>query len=344
MDSLSVVELARQLVDVDSTTHREAEAGELLASVLGNLRWRVRRQPVDATRFNLVATLADAPPLVTLSTHYDCVPPFFPSRIEGELLYGRGSCDAKGILAAQVVAAERLRARGRTDVALLFVVAEERGSEGALAANADPLPSRFLLNGEPTDNRLAAATRGVVRARITADGRAAHSSHPELGESAIEKLVDAIVALRGVRWPEDARLGRTTYTVGVIDGGVAPNVVPPHASAEVLFRTVGPGEDVWRLLETLRPAVALEGVLHVPPVWMHTVPGFATATFPYTTDVPLLSRWGTPLLYGPGSVLVAHTGQEHVRIADLERAVDDYVRLVEALAASEGGTGREESP
>jgi acetylornithine deacetylase len=327
MDSLNVVDLARRLIDVDSTTHREAEVGALLAGVLVGLGWHVHRQPVDRDRFNVVATLDAGHPVVTFSTHYDCVPPFFPSRVEGDLLYGRGSCDAKGILAAQVIAAERLRAMGRYAIALLFVVAEERGSEGAQAANADPLPSRFLVNGEPTDNRLATATRGVLRTRLTASGRAAHSSHPELGESAIEKLVDAIVALRGIDWPEDPRFGRTTYTVGVIEGGVAPNVVPAHARAEVLFRTVGALEEIRTRLDAIRAVVDVEDVLGIAPVFMHTVGGFETASFPYTTDVPLLSNWGTPLLYGPGSVLVAHTDHEHVRIPDLHLAVDDYVRL-----------------
>lgn len=331
MDSLTVVGLARRLIDVDSTTHREAEAGALLVGLLAGLGWRVRRQRVDDTRFNVIATLGDTPPVVTFSTHYDCVPPFFPSRVDGDRLYGRGSCDAKGILAAQVMAAERLRAMGRTAIALLFVVAEERGSEGAMAANREPLPSRFLVNGEPTDNRLATATRGVLRARLTASGRAAHSSHPELGESAIEKLVDALVALRGIEWPEDPRFGRTTYTVGVIEGGVAPNVVPAHARAEVLFRTVGPLDEVRARLDAVRDLVRVDDVLGIAPVFMHTVPGFETASFPYTTDVPLLPNWGTPLLYGPGSVLAAHTDHEHVRIPDLLRAVDDYVRLAVRL-------------
>jgi acetylornithine deacetylase len=202
-----------------------------------------------------------------------------------------------------------------------------------MAANAQALPSRFLVNGEPTDNRLASATRGVLRVQLTASGRAAHSSYPELGESAIEKLVDAIVGLRSIELPVDAHFGRTTYTVGVIDGGVAPNVVPPRATAEVLFRTVGPLDDLRRQLEPLRGIVGVEDVLGIPPVVMHTVPGFDTAAFPYTTDVPLLSNWGRPLLYGPGSVLVAHTDQEHVNVADLHRAVDDYVRLARVLLA-----------
>jgi acetylornithine deacetylase len=331
VDPLNLVAAARQIIDIDSTTGREGEVGRAIAAWLEGRGWRVTRQPVDASRFNVVATAGNRPPFVTLSTHFDCVPPFFPSRLEGDRLYGRGACDAKGILVAQVAAAERLRAAGRDDVALLFVVGEERGSEGAAAANAAPLPSAFLINGEPTDNRLGLATRGVLRVRLAASGRAAHSSFPELGESAIERLIDALVALRGIDLPEDQHLGRTHYTVGVIDGGVAPNVVPPSASAEVMFRTVGPHEAVRHQLSELSRWVAIEDVLANPPVRLVTVPGFDTAVFPFTTDIQVLTNWGRPLLYGPGSIHVAHTDHEHVRLADLERAVEDYVRLVGSL-------------
>ena len=332
MDPLNLVAETRRLVDVDSTTGAEARLGRLVTELLESRGWRVRHQPVSADRFNVVATLDEGAPLVTLSTHYDCVPPFFPSHVEGGRIHGRGACDAKGILVAQLAAAERLRAQGRRDVALLFVVGEERGSDGAAIANQQPLPSRFLVNGEPTDNRLGLATRGVLRLRLRATGRAAHSSFPELGESAIEKLVDALVALRPIDLPSDELLGRTHYTVGVLQGGVAPNVVPPDASAEVLFRTVGPAEGVRERLAPLKGLVEIEDVLEIGPVRMHAVEGFETAVFPYTTDVPLLTNWGTPLLYGPGSIHVAHTDTEHVRVADLERAVEDYVDIVGKLS------------
>lgn len=331
MDPVNLVAAARQIIDVDSTTGREAEAGAAVARLLAERGWRVRTQPVDAKRFNVIATASDRAPLVTLSTHFDCVPPFFPSRLEGGVLYGRGACDAKGILVAQAAAAERLRDAGRDDVALLFVVGEERGSDGASAANAQPLPSRYLLNGEPTDNRLGLATRGVLRIRLRAAGRAAHSSFPELGESAIDKLVDALVFLRGLDLPTDPVLGVTHYTVGLIEGGVAPNVVSPAASAEVMFRTVGPSEDILERLRGIERWVTVEDVLANRPVRMVAVPGFETAVFPFTTDIQVLTNWGQPLLYGPGSIHVAHTDHEHVRIADLERAVVDYVRIVEEL-------------
>src|SRR5262245_35227585 len=242
--SVDPVSLARTLIDIDSTTGREAEAGRILARELRQLGYQVTEQPVTEGRFNVFARL-DTPPEIVFSTHFDCVPPFFPSREERGMLFGRGSCDAKGILAAQVAAAESLRAAGETRIALLFVVGEERGSDGAKVANASaPDSVRFLINGEPTDNRLGAATRGILRVRLHADGRAAHSSFPELGESAIDKLLDALMVLRGVALPNDPLLGRTHYTVGLIEGGVAPNVVSPHASAELVFRTVRDGAEI----------------------------------------------------------------------------------------------------
>jgi acetylornithine deacetylase len=332
MDSLGLLPLTRTLVDIDSTTGREAACGRWLADYLRGLGYEVTEQSVDRDRFNVIATIGR--PRVVLSTHFDCVPPYFPSRVEGQRLFGRGSCDAKGILAAQVEAAQRLRAEGVDGFGLVFVVGEERGSDGAAAVNGlGDGTCRFLIDGEPTDNRLGLATRGVVRVRLKASGRAAHSSHPELGESAIEKLLDALTSLRRIDLPSDPVLGRTHYTVGLIAGGIAPNVIPPSAEAEVLFRTVGPASEVRGAIAPLGDLVAFEDVLEAPPVRLHVVNGFETAVFPYMTDIPLLHRWGKPLLYGPGSVLVAHTDEEHVEIADLERAVGDYARLVQDLLA-----------
>jgi acetylornithine deacetylase len=325
------VSLTRRLVDIDSTTGREREVATFLAGFLAQLGYQVTEQPVSNGRFNVYARLTE-PPSVVFSTHFDCVPPFFPSREERGLLFGRGACDAKGILAAQVAAAESLRAAGETRIALLFVAGEERGSDGAHVANEQaPSGVRYLINGEPTDNRLGAATRGILRVRLHADGRAAHSSFPELGESAIDKLLDALMVLRGVTLPDDSLLGRTHYTVGLIEGGVAPNVVSPHASAELVFRTVGNGAAVREAIHVVESLVHVEYVLDVPAVRMHTLPGFETAVFPYTTDVPLLTRWGTPLLIGPGSIHVAHTDEEHLAVDDLMAAVHLYESLVRQL-------------
>jgi len=332
MDPLAdPIAFTRALVDIDSTTGREGDAGVWLGRALRALGYTVSEQPVTDGRVNIYAAL-DRPPELVFSTHYDCVPPFYPSRGERGFLFGRGSCDAKGILAAQVAAAERLRASGESRFALLFVVGEERGSDGARVANdCAPGGVRFLINGEPTDNRLGAATRGVLRVKLHATGRAAHSSFPELGESAIDKLLDALMVIRGIELPQDALLGRTHYTVGLIEGGVAPNVVSPHASAELLFRIVGEGAPVRAALAPVDGLVSIETVLDVPAVKMHVVSGFDTAVFPYTTDVPFLTRWGTPLLIGPGSIHVAHTDDEHVSIQELREAVDLYESLARRL-------------
>jgi acetylornithine deacetylase len=336
--ALSVLDLARRLVDIDSTTGREAEACAWLAGTLRERGFRVTEQPVSGGRANIVA-LVDPQPAVVLSTHVDCVPPFFPSRVEGGRLHGRGACDAKGALAAQVTAAERLRESGEGRVGLLFVVGEERGSDGAAAANAISPGPAFLVNGEPTEGKLGLATRGAFRVKVRATGRAAHSSQPERGVSAIDLLIDALVELRGIALPEDPQLGRTFYATGLISGGIAPNVISPSAEAELNFRTVGPGAEVLERLAPLRSKVDFETVLEVPPVRMRTVPGFETAAFAFTTDVPLLDRWGQPLLFGPGSVVDAHTETDHVEIAELEAAVLAYERIARALLHEAPGAG-----
>jgi len=336
MDPLETIAFARALIDIDSTTGREREAGDWLAGVLRQRGYTVEEQPLARGCANILATLDE--PEVVLSTHFDCVPPFFPSEMRDGALFGRGACDAKGILAAQFAAAERLRASGERRVGLLFVVGEERGSDGAALANQQPRGSRYLINGEPTDGLLGVATRGVLRVKLRATGRACHSAAPENGISAIDLLIDALIRLRTLPLPADPVLGSTYYTIGLIDGGVAPNVVSPHASAELLFRIVGDADEVWSAIQPLADTVDISEVLRVPPVRLHTLEGFESAVFPFTTDVPLLGAWGTPLLFGPGSFLVAHTDEEHLRLDELAAAVDTYVRLAETLLGGGQGT------
>jgi len=333
MAGLNLVDLARALIDVDSTTGREAAACVFLASELRSRGFHVTEQSVSDGRFNVLALL-DPAPSVVFSTHVDCVPPFFPSRVADGILHGRGACDAKGALAAQVIAAERLREAGEEKLGLLFVVGEERGSDGALAANELAPGARFLVNGEPTGSRLGLATRGVLRVKLLATGRAAHSSQPERGQSAIDALIDVLVELRRIPLPDDPQLGRTFYSVGLIAGGIAPNVISPSAEAELLFRTVGPGKEVLACLAPLAARVAIEFVLEVPPVRLRTLPGFDVQSFAFTTDIPLLPRWGEPLLYGPGSILDAHTDDDHVRISELEAAADAYTAIAKTLLAT----------
>ncbi len=338
MDSVAtpLVDLARHLIDIDSTSGGEAAVTTWLARCLRERGYEVTEQPVVDDRVNVIATVGASDPELVYSTHIDCVPPFFPSRIEGDTLYGRGACDAKGILAAEIMALDRLRESGETRAGLLVVVGEENGSHGARAANRLSNRCRYLINGEPTDNRLGAAIKGAYRVRLSATGRAVHSAYPELGDSAIEKLLDALVALRDLDLPVDPVLGASTYTVGVLSGGVAPNVVPPVAEADVNFRIVEPAAAVReRLGAALPDSVSIDDVMVVPPVRMTTVPGFETAAFSFTTDIPFLTAWGKPLLVGPGSIHVAHTADEHVKIDELVQAVDLYEKLARDLLAAE---------
>ena len=329
IDLTDVVTVTRALVDIDSTTGREGDVALWVATLLSQAGYEVLEQVVQGSRRNLYAAFGQAD--VVFSTHLDCVPPFFPSKLDGDTLFGRGSCDAKGAAASQIAALEELRREGETRVGLLLVVGEERGSDGAKLAQALASGSKYLINGEPTDNRLGVATRGILRVNLGAGGRAAHSSFPQLGESAIEKLLDALVALRTIELPDHAVMGRTHYTVGMISGGVAPNVIPASAVAEVMFRTVGDLPALRESLKSLERWVKVDEVLEVPPVTMPSVPGFETAAFPYTTDIPFLGKWGTPLLFGPGSINVAHTDEEHVNVAELHKAVDGYMRLARHL-------------
>ncbi len=332
---IDLVAWTRRLVDLDSTTGCEGAVARLVAAWLRELGYRVDEQVVAGDRINVFARLHEAPEVV-LSTHLDCVPPFIPSRLADGRIYGRGTCDAKGIAVAQVAAVERLRASGEARVGLLFVAGEERGSDGARRANEQPPPSvKYLVDGEPTDNRLGTATRGAIRIRLSAAGRAAHSAYPELGESAIEKLLDALQVIRGLRWPEDPLLGRTSCSIGLIQGGVAPNVIAPEASAELMCRTVSDHAAVHAALSAVRHLVDVQTVFEFPPVRLTTVEGFPQAVFAFGTDIPMLSGWGAPLLYGPGSIHVAHTTEEHVEIGALNASVGGYVALARALLAGD---------
>ncbi|MEA2175175.1 MAG: acetylornithine deacetylase, partial [Blastocatellia bacterium] len=301
-------------------------------------------QEVSSGRANIIATTGE-PPRVVLSTHMDTVPPHISSREDEEHIYGRGACDAKGIIAAQIVAAEQLRAAGINEVGLLFTVDEEAGSEGARLANAHPLAAscRYLINGEPTDNQLALGSKGSLRLRIHASGRAAHSAYPEHGDSAIEKLLDALALIRECSWPTDEFFGETTCNIGTIQGGTRANVIPAEAYADLQIRLVTPATRVKEILEqTIKGRAHVEYFSQAEPVRMLSVEGFASCVVRFTTDIPQLTNWGTPLLLGPGSILNAHTNHERVSKRELDEAVELYVRLARTLLArvnDEGGHG-----
>ncbi len=329
MDAIS---LARQLIDIESITGREGAAAEFLAQHLEKLGYAVERMPVAEGRFNVCAAPPRNPsPPLFFSTHVDTVPPFIPSREDDTNIYGRGSCDAKGIIAAQVAAAERLRASG-TECGLLFVVGEERDSLGAAVANQHARGSRFLVNGEPTDNRLALASKGALRVEVTAHGKMAHSAYPELGESAVDKLLDALQALRALELPHNPEIGSSTMNIGIIEGGRATNVIPDFAKAQLLFRQVGPSSVLREQIVTaVGRRAQVDFVLDIPYMRFRTLAGFQTMTASFTTDIPKLTNWGEPLLLGPGSIHVAHTDREFLSKKELAEAIELYVKIAKEL-------------
>ncbi len=338
MKTLDPLDLTRRLVDIESLTYNEGAVGEYLDGFLRERGFTVERTAVpqppqshySGPRFNLYAGTGKRPDVV-LSTHMDTVPPFLPSREDDLYLYGRGTCDAKGIIAAQVAAAERLREAG-VAVALLFVVGEERDSAGAKLANLEAKGSRFLINGEPTDNRLALASKGTLRAEIRAHGKMAHSAYPELGDSAVHKLVHALERLLAVELPMVDGIGPSTLNIGLITGGHAPNVIADSAVAQVLVRLVGPSEQTRQAIEQAVAGLAeVEFTLEIPFIRMRQVEGIETMVAAFTTDIPALTNWGEPLLLGPGSIHVAHTPFEKIAKRELLEAVDLYFDLAQRL-------------
>jgi acetylornithine deacetylase len=329
LSCMDAVTLTRQLIDIESISGNEAAVGNYLYGELCRLGYQTRKIAVEGDRFNVFATWPDhLDPAVVFSTHMDTVPPFIPSSEDEHKIYGRGSCDAKGIIAAQVAAAERLRQQ-KIYVGLLFVVGEERDSLGAKVAN-DHAPSqcRFLVNGEPTENRVALASKGTLRVEVVARGKMAHSAYPELGESAIDKLIAALARLRAMPLPVDPQFGPCTLNIGMIEGGRAPNVIPDYAHADLLYRLVGPSDALRKQIEaTAGNEVEVSFPLELPFLRLRTVDGLPTMMAAFTTDIPKLTKWGEPLLIGPGSIHVAHTEGEFIEKQQLHDAVDLYSKI-----------------
>jgi acetylornithine deacetylase len=337
------IDLTRKLVNIESVSYHEGMAGAFLAEFLTSQRYAVERMAVAQPdlaltpgagadeRFNVYAALPGVTPDVVLSTHMDTVPPFFGCTEDDEFLYGRGTCDAKGIIAAQVAAADRLRDAG-VKVGLLFVVGEERDSAGAKVANQNPRGSRFLINGEPTDNRLALATKGALRVELRAKGRMAHSAYPELGESAIDKLVEALHDVLAMPLPVEPQIGPATLNIGLISGGYAPNVIADKAEAHLLIRTVGPSEEIKEdILRVVAGRAEVTFSLDLSFVRMRKVGDLPTMIAKFATDIPSLTAWGEPFLLGPGSIHVAHTPNEKISKKELLECVDLYVGLATDL-------------
>ena len=329
---MNVAAFTRQLVDIESITGNEGPVGKFLAQELLQLGYEVKVSLTEGERANVFATSSQEPnPAVVFSTHMDTVPPFIPSSEDADRIYGRGACDAKGIIAAQIAAAEKLKQEA-IHVGLLFLVGEERDSLGAKIANEQPNSCQFLINGEPTENRVATASKGALRVELTATGRMAHSAYPELGESATDKLVEALYRLRALKLPEDPEIGPCTMNIGILEGGRAPNVVADKARALLLFRLVAPSEPLCQqIVSAVGELVQVDFTLDIPFVRLRTFEGLPTMVARFTSDIPALSNWGKPLLLGPGSIHVAHTEGEYVEKTQVYEAVELYCAMARKL-------------
>ena len=328
-----VVALAAELLAIPSLSGSEKAVVDFVSKWLVARGWNVTVQEVSKGRGNVWASRSGGG--VAFSTHLDTVPPHIAPRLEKDKLYGRGACDAKGIAAAMMVAAERLVQSGENRIDLLLVVGEEQGSDGARAANNLSAKSRFLVNGEPTESKLASGAKGSLRVTVRTRGREAHSAYSQLGESAIEPLLQLLPTVHQLPLPSDPVLGETTVNIGTIRGGTAANIVPAHAEAEMMIRLVGDVKPMKKMIqEWAKGRAEIEFGSHIPAQKFHIVDGFDVAPMAYTSDIPLLSRWGTPLLFGPGSIHVAHTPDEYIDIEELRSSVDSYERIARQLLAS----------
>jgi acetylornithine deacetylase/succinyl-diaminopimelate desuccinylase-like protein len=331
---MDVAAFTRQLVDIESISGNEGQVGDFLHRELCRLGYQAKKMVVEGTRHNVFAIAPEqSRPAVVFSTHMDTVPPFIPSSEETTRIYGRGSCDAKGIIAAQIAAAQRLRKDG-IHVGLLFLVGEEKDSLGAKVANQQSPGCKFLVNGEPTDNRIAIASKGTLRVELNAQGKMAHSAYPELGESAIDKLIEALSRLRAMKLAEDKGFGPSTLNIGLIEGGLAPNVIADRARAHLLYRLVGPSQRLREeIVRSVSDLAKVDFTLEIPFVRLRTLDGLPTMVAAFTTDIPALNHWGEPLLIGPGSIHVAHTEHEFVEKKELNDAVDLYCSVAKRLCA-----------
>lgn len=330
-------QLVRQLIDIESITGNEAAAGEFLLAELKGLGFDAQKMPVTENRFNIYAEVAGVKPQVVFSTHIDTVPPFIPSKEDAENIYGRGACDTKGITGAMLHAAVRLLAE-KAPIGLLFVVDEERDSVGAHTANDSPMnpKAKYLINGEPTENKIAIASKGSLKVIVTARGKMAHSAYPELGNSAIDRLLEALTRIHGVKLPVNPEVGPTTMNIGIIEGGRAPNVISDFARAQILYRLVGPAEQLKKDIEdSVRgiDGVQVDAEVNNVFIKLRTFEDLPTFVAAYTTDIPALSNWGEPILFGPGSIHVAHTTGEFISKKEILEAAEIYYSMAKKLIA-----------
>ena len=321
--------LIRELIDIPSVTGDELAIARFLEGALSQRGFTVRLQEVEPSRFNVVAHSAESLDVI-LCTHLDTVAPFIASSEDADFIYGRGACDAKGVLATMVAAAEQLYSDGVPGVGLLFVVGEEVDSAGARHANELGISSRYVIVGEPTENQLASGHKGALEFLLRAEGIASHSAYPEHGDSAINRLLTALDQIRQANWGQNPRLGRSTVNIGTISGGVAGNVMAPQAEACVFVRLVGPVAAARAALDGIvngDARLSYEVTTESEPVECETIEGLDATPVAFGSDIPALTAFGKPLLLGPGSIHDAHTDGEKIAKQQALEAVDLYCRI-----------------
>ncbi|KAI3335985.1 hypothetical protein F4824DRAFT_138416 [Ustulina deusta] len=336
-----VVHLLKSLMSIVSTSELEHGIGVFLEQHLQGLGYTVERIPIapGSTRHNVYAYLGSSRQTrVLLTAHMDTVPPHIPLSIDGEIIRGRGSSDDLGPLAAQILAAEELRREGKIraegDIGLLFVVGEENGGHGMIAANDMGLSWEAGIFAEPTESKLAKGHKGQVAFEVIAQGVACHSGYPHLGKSATSALLAVLNELSATSWPESDLLGPSTFNIGTLEGGEKHNIVAPSAKALCEVRMVAdlPGiKAKLREIVSRHADVELRFVFEYPEALLDwEIDGFDAAPVAFGTDVPRLRNefCGKRVLYGPGSILVAHGPDEYIRVPELIESISGYKRLV----------------
>jgi len=330
--------LCQEAIRHESLPGAEAEVVALFKREMEALGWAPMCLPLTGERANLFVQFGE--PTIVFTTHLDVVaapPHLFTPRLEGDVLYGRGACDAKGIAATMMVVARVLLEAGHTGFGLLFVVGEEEDGAGAQAA-AQQLQGkgiRFLINGEPTEGRVAQAHKGGLGFRVHVTGKACHSGYPEAGYDANREALGIANQLLGVDFGESAPLGKATLNLGRIDGGVGASIVSPHAVIEGLVRTIGPNRAVIDRLREVVGSATLEITYDVPCTKLLEVPGLPSSVVSYCCDIPFFAPLeAKAVLYGPGSILRAHTDEEYITRQEIEDAIQGYQHIFRYLSSS----------
>ena len=326
-----MIDFLIQIMGVESTSGMENSVADHIKDNFAPPGAELEIQEISNGTRNLFYKWGN--PRIIFCSHFDTVPPYIPPRIEGDTIYGRGSCDAKGQIAVLAEVCKKLHEKGETNFGLLMLAGEEVGSYGARRANELITGCEYVIVGEPTENKLIKAQKGNMLAEVEFFGKAFHSGYPEHGDNAIQRMVDFVNALNALEFPVDPVLGETTYNIGNLSADNARNIVSDHVSMKIFFRTTFLTHEILieKVLSIIDENTKIEFAYGDPPIEFHTIEGFETGVVSYGSDAPELTNLGKPLLYGPGSIFNAHTDNEHITIPEIEKAVEDLLDIYEKL-------------